>query len=464
MIEEPRRPAALTAERLGCTEGQVFTMLIGLAFALLLAVPGIPAVLRDRPAREQPAVGLRPLDDAPPLARPTSTATASAPVDTGGSPPPVAPGPAGGGRSPRPATHTQGALPSGQDRPSSGATTPPPAPGTIGVLARVESPGAPGGLAVGPDGTVYVTTDNGTARGSRGPSHVFAFRADGTAVAGRAVTGQAADRTGGLTGVAVDPTSGSLAVLDPEGRRILRLDMSSGAQSVLAEIPDLPPCFVSLGQGGCQPGFQDRAPSGVSAIYDDARNLFFTDPAQDTIWRLPSGARAPEAWYQSTDFSVGDGPFGLAVQDATVHFTVGTSNDLATLGTGALYRLEIDPDGSAGARSIAHSFARGEQPGALAVASSEATYVVLRDSGAIVTIAPDGSQRGRLEPPGSGAIPLDTPSAIALVPGALLVANGRASDDPDRWAILAVAVADEPARTPAARSSRHRISKRGRVT
>lgn len=449
MTDERRGPAALAAERLGCTEGQVFTMLIGLVFALLLAVPGIPAVLRDRPAREQPTVGLRPLDGSRSLARPTSTAAASAPVEAGGSPP-------------RLATPAQGAWPSGQDRPSSGATGPPLAPGTIGVFARVEPPGAPGGLTVGPDGTVYVTTDNGTARGRRGPSHVFAFRADGMPIAGRAVTGQATDRTGGLTGVAVDPTSGTLAVLDPEGRRILRVDMSSGAQSVLAELPDLPPCFVSLGQGGCQPGFQDREPSGVSAVYDDARNLYFTDPTQDTIWRLPRGAREPEAWYQSADFSAGDGPFGLAVHGETVHFTVGTSNDLATLGTGALYRLEIDPDGSAGARSIAHSFAPGEQPGALAVASRGTAYVVLRDSGAIVTIASDGSERGRLEAPGAGAIPIDSPSAIALVPGALLVANGRASDDPDRWAILAVAVSDEAARTPAARSSRHRISKRGR--
>lgn len=40
-MSAPRR----LAERLGCTEGQVYTMVIGLAVALLLALFGIPAVL-----------------------------------------------------------------------------------------------------------------------------------------------------------------------------------------------------------------------------------------------------------------------------------------------------------------------------------------------------------------------------------------------------------------------------------
>ena len=38
-------PARRIADRIGCTEGQVYTMAIGLAVALLLAVLGIPAVL-----------------------------------------------------------------------------------------------------------------------------------------------------------------------------------------------------------------------------------------------------------------------------------------------------------------------------------------------------------------------------------------------------------------------------------
>ena len=38
-------PVQRLADRIGCTEGQVYTMAIGLVVALLLAVFGIPAVL-----------------------------------------------------------------------------------------------------------------------------------------------------------------------------------------------------------------------------------------------------------------------------------------------------------------------------------------------------------------------------------------------------------------------------------
>ncbi len=435
MIEPARRPAARVARRLGCTEGQVFTMLIGLAVALLLAVPGIPSVLRDRPARERASVALRPfagvtMDGA--SASPTgSLALEAAPTLPGGERalPPF--GLPGGGGSGSPPGHVT-------------SRASPPAPGTIGVFALVGHPGAPGGLAVAADGTVFVTTDNGTARGGRGPSHVFSYDIDGTWIAGRAIAGQSDDRIGGLTGVAVDPAGGGLVVLDPEGARIVGVDLTSGAQSVLARIPDLPACLVSLGANLCQPGLDDRKPFPVSAVYDEHGNLFFTDPAQDTIWRLRPAARWPEVWYQSLNFSAGDGPFGLAMHGASAEFTVGTSNDLSALGAGALYRLTIESNGSAGDLTLVRAFEPGDPPGPLALANSGAAYVVLRNSGAIVTISPDGSQAARLDPPGTGLIPLDAPSAVALVPGALLVGNGRTSDDPNRWAVLTVAVDDGP--------------------
>ena len=452
MIEPDRRPVAQVARRLGCTEGQVFTMLIGLCVALLLAIPGIPAVLRDRPAREGPAVALRPFAGSA-----AASPALGGPPTASGSEPASGPSRWGGTDAAAPLVSSPRHLAS----PPSGAATPTPAPGTMGVFARVGQPGAPGGLAVATDGTVFVTTDNGTARGGTGPSRAFSYDVDGSRIADRAILGQSDDRVGGLTGAAVHPASGRLAVLDPEGARIVSIDMRADAQSVLAKIPDLPPCLVSL--GACQHGFEDRKPHPVSAVYDQHGNLFFTDPAQDTIWRLRAGASAPEVWYQSVNFSAGDGPFGLAIHGASVEFTVGTSNDLSALGAGALYRLTINPDGSAGGLTLRHAFEQGDRPGALAVGLTGTAYVVLRDSGAIVTLSPDGSQVARLDPPGGGPIPLDAPSAVALVPGALLVANGRTSDDPDRWAVLTMAVDDGPTMTPGANDDRLRTRQHGKV-
>ena len=432
MSAQRRGPAAVAAMRLGCTEGQLYTMVVGLVIALLLAVPGIPAVLRDRPL-----AGLQPL-----AVRPSAGEPSAATPPTSVVPPQIAV------RGKQPVALPRPSADSGSSPvapPTAGSPRKPSSAGTVGVFARVDQPGAPGGLAVGRDGTVFVTTDNGTERGGRGPSRIFAYDAAGTETGDQAITDQSDDRDGGLSGVAVDPTGRALAVLDADGRRVLRVDMASGVQSVLTEIPDLPACLPFTGTA-CQQGVTDRRPSAVSAAYDGAGNLFFTDPAQDTIWRLTPGASAPDAWYQSPDLSAGDGPFGLNLRAATVTFTVGASNDVATLGAGAVYRVRVGGDGSPGDRSLVHAFGRGDRPGSLAVAKSGTIHVVLRGTGTIVTLASDGSERGRLDPPGTGPIPLDSPSAIVLVEGALLVANGWDSDDPDRWAVLTVPV-DDPKET-----------------
>jgi hypothetical protein len=310
---------------------------------------------------------------------------------------------------------------------------------------------------------VFVTTDNGDARGGDGPSHVFAYDSGGVASSDLVIAGQPEERVGGLAGVAVGPDRGDLAVVDPEGRRIVSVDMAAGTQAVRARIPDLPVCLLPLATVACQPGVEDREPFPVSVAYDGARHLFVTDPAQDTIWRLRPGESSPEVWYQSVHFTTGAGPHGIAVDGASVTFTVGASHDLSALGAGALYRLAVEPDGSAGELTFVHAFPRGEPPGALALGSSGAAYVVLGSSGAIVTIARDGSQTGRIDPPGTGPIPLDSPSAVALVHGGLLVANGRTSDDAERWAVLTLVVDDGPVSAAATTDDRLRIRPSGRV-
>jgi hypothetical protein len=208
------------------------------------------------------------------------------------------------------------------------------------------------------------------------------------------------------------------------------------------QVPDLPACLVSLGANPCQQGAEDRSPLPAAVAYDRQGNLFVTDPAQDTIWRLRPGQQVPEVWYQSTSFALGDGPFGLAFSGDAVDFTVGTTIDPAAPSGGGLYRVAVNRDGSAGALTLVAPFPRGDEPGPVAVGSSGAAYVVLRSTGAIVAIAPGGSVAWRITPPGQGPIPIDAPSGVALVPGRLLVTNGGSGTDPSRWAVLAIAVND----------------------
>ncbi|MEY2430285.1 MAG: hypothetical protein QOC92_10 [Acidimicrobiaceae bacterium] len=419
--------------RLNLTEGQAYTTAIALTLAVLLTAAGVPAVLRTRtvPAR----VGVNPLNP-----RGTQT-TGVTPTTTSAALPPspgVAARPSRPVAAPAPGGATAPGLPPG----ISGAPAPAPPLLTTTTFARVDHPGAPGGLAVGRDGTVYVTTDNGTAHGDQGPSHVFAFDAKGKQTVDHTIAGQPSEHVRGLTGAALDPVTGHVAVLDPDGARILDIDMISGAQQLLAEIPDLPACLVSLGASPCQQGADDRKPFPVAAAHDARGDLFVTDPTQDTVWRLRRGDQVPEVWYQTPYFAAGDGPYGLAVSDDAVEFTVGTTFDPSAPAAGGLYRVTVNADGTAGALTLAALFARGDEPGPLAVGSSGTAYVVLRSTGAIVAIAPGGAESWRISPPGEGPIPLDTPSALALTLGQLLVANEGAGADPAHWAVLAVAVND----------------------
>jgi hypothetical protein len=419
--------------RLDLTEGQIYTTAIGLSLAILLAVAGLPAVLRARtlPAR----ASANPLTGRAPSAN--AAATEAANPATGASP-------GGGGGAPSPA-HAPIGVP--------GASGPPPtialpADGlpllSITTFAFVGSPGAPGGLAVGRNGTIYVTTDNGTAHGDAGASHVFSYDAHGSRIGDRVIEGQPDGHVNGLTGAAVDPISGAVAVLQPDAPRILSIGEPPDGQRLLAEIPDLPACLVSLGADPCQQGAEDRTPFPTSAAFDALGNLFVADPAQDTIWRLRPGAQLPEVWFQSPYFTIGDGPFGLVVDDASIEFTVGTTLDPAAPTAGGLYRVAVKPDGAAGPLTLVSVFGRGDEPGPLTVGSSGTAYVVLRSTGAILAITPAGAESWRITPPGSGPIPLDAPSALALIQGQLLVANKGSGPDPAHWAVLAVTVNEGP--------------------
>lgn len=421
----------LVIRRLDLTEGQLYTAVIGLALAVLLAATGIPPVLRTRnlPARAS----------ANPLTERGQNATVAAPAITEPATGTAAPGRNG----PTASTPAAGATESGPPQTAALPTVALPLL-TITTFARVDRPGAPGGLAVGRNGTVYVTTDNGSAHGDPGASHLFSYDSRGNRVADQTIADQPSNHANGLTGVAVDPISGHVAVLQPDAPRILSIDAAAGGQRLLAEIPDLPACLISLGANPCQQGAEDRRPFPVAAAFDARGDLFVTDPAQDTIWRLRSGAQIPDVWFQSPYFAVGDGPYGLALTDSAIEFTVGTTIDPAAPAAAALYRVAVDADGTAGALTIVALFPRGDGPGSLAVGSSGTAYVVIRRTGAIVAVTPAGSESWRIDPPGAGAIPIDTPSALVLVPGQLLIANQGSGTDPAHWAVLAVTVNEGP--------------------
>jgi sugar lactone lactonase YvrE len=402
------------AKRLGCTEGQLYTMATGLAVAAWLGLAGrAPA-----PANALP----QPLPQVQPSATPTSSVVVvpTAPVPTltavplpptSGSPPPGVVPPAG--FTPQPTSE-----PTFAQRP---------------VLARIGSPGAPGGLAVTSDGQLYVGTDNGTARGVPGASKLFQY--DGRTGALRTqtvISGQPRGHADGLGALAAGPTA--VYAVDIDASRVLRIDRVTHSQTLATAVPDLKPCLVTPGANPCEPGALDHAPTLTALALDDSGALFIADSGQATIWRLPAGGHAVSPWYQSMDFATGDGPAGLVLDSAgAVLVTVGTSLDAGNPSMGGLYSIARGADGGPGARTLLASFTPSEKPGPLALDTSGVVYVILRGTGSIVSV--DSGTSTRLTT-ASSPIPLDDPSALAVAGDRLLIANRGTNNNASHWAVL----------------------------
>jgi sugar lactone lactonase YvrE len=307
-------------------------------------------------------------------------------------------------------------------------------PGKVAMFASVRSPGAPEGIAVAPDGTVFVTTDNGTSRGRPGPSQILTY--DATGAPGRlyTVTGQPQNHATGLTGVVLDGRGGLLA-LDASSARVLRFDLATGHQSVLATIPDLPACLLVIATtAGCEPGVQDNAPSPRGAALDRSGDLYVTDAGQGVIWRIPNGGGAPVLAYSDLAFGSGDGLGGLALApDGALVVASPQPFDPAAAGGGALYRI-TGAGTAASSRSMVARFAPFEGPAGVVARNDGSFVVTLRDAGAVALIGLDGTERRRVTDPS-----LDTPIGAAFAGSTLLVA--ARSDRSGNGAVIAVGIA-----------------------
>lgn len=433
------------AKSLGCTDGQLYTVVFGLIFSVVFAFAGIPPVLQRHLVAAGRGAG-------------TSASSATPQVLAGHGPlPPLGPppldvptGPSGplrpvvsvGGPNISTTSGSMASDASTQNAPQPVATTPAPPPlaaGTVGLFAHVVSPGAPDGVAVDRNGNVYVATNNGSAHGVDGPSKIFEYAPDGRLRATFRIRGQALSHVQGLTALAAE-ASGRLVVLDGDSGRILEVDMLRRAQTLLATLPDLPPCLVSLPGTACEPGAVDHRPQGTAVTISPSGAMYVADGGQATIWRLRRGYTI-EPWYQSLDF-VGpdsDGPAGLALApDGRLDVTVGSTTDTSNPAGGGLYELSLTPAGDAGQRTLRVPFARGVMPGAIVMTRSGQTLLVLRGSDSLAVVPPGGNTATALGVANSAGVPIDGLAGLALVRRGLLATNMSRANEPSEWAVLSI--------------------------
>jgi sugar lactone lactonase YvrE len=435
-VSTSRFGVARLAERFGITEGQVYTLAIGLVIGLTTAAIGIPPTLRDHPGLRA-ALRVGPPADAP-GAKPEASPSAS-PPDVGAPPAESYASPSiSGASSFSPSNSVNYGADQAQSPSVSGSSSNSgPAYADGGKLGDVEkvttvgSPGAPSGIAVDDDGGFYVATDNGGSLGEPGPSKVLHYSATGTLDRTYTISGQPESHARGLSAVVLDH-NGHLFVLDAATARVLRIDLASGAQTDLTKLNDLPTC--SPGQtGACEPGLSNNKPVAQAAALTSAGDLLVADSGQGMIWKVgPTGATT--VWDSSSDYVSPDvGPAGLAVdRDGSVLLVVSKSV-MAGLG-GIVYRVT-----SPGTHTKLYGSDPNSTPNGIAVGSSGRIYLAATGANSLIVLDKSGAVVQKITSPA-----FSKPFGMAWRGHSLLLTNQSpaAGDDPSSWNVLRAATED----------------------
>lgn len=435
------------AQRLGLTEGQVYTVAIGLAVGLWAAIAGIPPTMVDRivaPAsngRLAPAVGVAP--PAGETAAPPSTSLPAGspgeglflPVDPSGAYP--------GGDS---GVFGPGADGLFGDGSGSGGDSPPPASsdplGTTDVFASVPAPGAPEGIAVAEDGRVFVATNNGGGRGDAGPPKVLRYSGEGELQA--QVLLSAVEPGFGVRGLALPRgESGADVVYAVTARpsAVLRVDVGAGSVSTYAAIPNLPSCVTTGLAGPCESSPVDNPPEPRAAAFGSDGALYVADRAQAVVWRVAPGGGAVAVFHQALDYVSTDGLNGIAF-DNKGRLVLTVAESLSSPGSGAVLRLPLDATGAPGALETVTTTGPTEKPVGITAGASGRLYVALSGVGRAVVLDEEGTELHRF--PGAADAAYDTPVGVALR-GADLLVTVQAPTRPVAGQVVRIAVEDRPA-------------------
>jgi sugar lactone lactonase YvrE len=328
---------------------------------------------------------------------------------------------------------------------------PPREPLDIRLFARVPPPGQPEPIAIGPDGLVYVGTNQQGRGDAEAPSKVFAFTQGGGLARDYEIRGQKLDEDHGIQGLAFDG-SGLLYALDRAAdARVVVLDPTTGAQRDYARLRDVPSCSAAGRTDDCSDTGLDFPAAPDYGVFAPDGSLYVTDIEQALIWRVPPGGGSAEVWFTDARLENIFGPNGiqLMADGRTLLFAVtATSPVTGDPISGALYKLPLGEGGRPGELELFWRSRPLDGPDGFAIAGSGNVYLALAGASQLVLISPQGAELARVPAtPFENSqleVPVDGPGSVAFLGERVLVSNhSPIRGDPGSWAVLDV-FAGEP--------------------
>jgi sugar lactone lactonase YvrE len=257
----------------------------------------------------------------------------------------------------------------------------------------------PEGITADASGNLYVANFD-IGKPLTDPGNVVVFGRNGKLLRTLVITAS----TPRLLGIAFQPGTGNLLVLDIGGSRVVSIDPVSGSSNVFSTLP---------------------AGAGPNALtFDPSGNVYVSDSFLATIWQIPPGGGAPVPWASDPVLgTAGVPPFGA---NGIAFNSKYTAMFVANTGDDTIVKIPVLPGFIADAPEVFVNSVNGAD--GLIIDTADNLWVAANQSDEIVVLDPKGKVIAKLGDfdgldPRGAPVGLLFPASLVFFDGFVYVTN-----------------------------------------